>query len=52
MVPFAWSQDLVAFLKEHRYQPTYKTYPIDHEISPALVAELRSWIKKVLPSPG
>jgi len=49
MVPFAWSQDLVAFLEAQGYQPTYKTYPIDHEISPSLVAELRSWIKKVLP---
>jgi len=50
MVPFAWSQDLIAFLEEQGYQPTCKTYPIDHEISPALVAEVRSWIKNVLPS--
>lgn len=50
LVPLEWSQDLVAFLEAQGYRPTYKTYPIDHEISPTLVAELRSWIKRVLPA--
>ncbi|MBY0525450.1 MAG: hypothetical protein K2R98_18735 [Gemmataceae bacterium] len=49
LVPFEWSQALVAFLLQQGYQPTYKTYPMDHEISPALVAELRGWIEQVLP---
>jgi phospholipase/carboxylesterase len=48
LVPIEWSQDLVAFLTAQGYQPVYKTYPMDHEISPALVTELRSWIKETL----
>jgi phospholipase/carboxylesterase len=50
LVPFEWSQNLVAFLESKRYQPTYRTYPIDHEISPSLVSDLRNWIMKVLPA--
>ena len=50
MVPFEWSQDLVAFLESQGYQPSYKTYAIDHEISPALVSDLRNWINTVLPA--
>jgi len=49
LVPFAWSQDLLAFLQMQGYQPTYQAYPIDHEISAAEVSDLRSWIKQVLP---
>ena len=50
LVPFEWSQNLVTFLESKRYQPTYRSYPIDHEISPALVSDLRNWIKSVLPA--
>jgi phospholipase/carboxylesterase len=50
LVPFEWSQDLVAFLTAQGYRPVYKTYPMDHEISPALVTELRGWIKETLPA--
>jgi phospholipase/carboxylesterase len=49
LVPVEWSQDLVAFLEAQGYQPTYRTYPMGHEISPALVGDLRSWIRTVLP---
>jgi phospholipase/carboxylesterase len=48
MVPFEWSKDLVAYLESQGYLPTYKTYPVEHEISPALVCELRGWIRKTL----
>jgi phospholipase/carboxylesterase len=50
MVEVKCSQDLVAFLGRQGYQPVYKIYPIGHEISPALVADFRAWIKQVLPS--
>jgi phospholipase/carboxylesterase len=50
MVPFEWSKDLLAYLKAQGYQPTYNTYPIDHEISPALVRDLRDWLRQVLPA--
>lgn len=50
MVPFEWSKDLVAYLEAQGYRPTYKAYPIDHEISPALLRDLRNWIKRVLPT--
>lgn len=51
MVPVEWSQRLLAFLEEHGYQPAYQTYPIGHQISPALMADLRAWVKKIFP-PG
>jgi len=50
MVPFAWSKDLVDYLQAQGYQPTYRTYPIDHEISPALVRDLRDWLSQLLPA--
>lgn len=46
MVPVEWSQRLLAFMEEHGYMPNYQTYPI---ISPALVSDLRAWVKKVVP---
>jgi phospholipase/carboxylesterase len=49
MVPFAWSADLVAYLEAKGYRPTYRAYPIDHEISPDLVRDLRNWLEQVLP---
>lgn len=49
MVPVEWSQRLFTFLEEHGYRPTYQTYPIGHQISPGLMADLRAWGKKVLP---
>lgn len=51
LVPVDWSQDLVAFLEAQGYRPTYKTYAIDHEISPAEMSDLRGWMKQVMP-PG
>lgn len=50
MVPFEWSKDLVAYLEAQGYRPTYRTYPIDHEISPDLMRDLRDWLKHVLPT--
>jgi predicted esterase len=50
MVPFEWSKDLVTYLEAQGYQPIYRTYAIDHEISASLMADLRSWVKKVLPT--
>jgi phospholipase/carboxylesterase len=52
MVPFEWSTDLVAYLEAQGYRPTSKAYPIDHEISPALVKDLKNWIRNVLPPEG
>jgi phospholipase/carboxylesterase len=48
MVPFEWSKDLMAYLEAQGYRPTYKTYPIEHEVSPSLIGDLRTWIKSVL----
>jgi len=50
LVPFEWSQDLVAFLTAQGYRPVYQAYPMDHEISPASVAALRAWIEETLPA--
>ena len=40
------------FLEESGYTPQYKEYPIRHEISPEVVADLTSWIKQVLDPAG
>jgi phospholipase/carboxylesterase len=48
LVPYEWSRELVAFLEEAGYRPTYRSYSIDHEISPKEVADLRAWIGQVL----
>jgi predicted esterase len=50
IVPVEWSQALVSLLEENGYQPVYKTYPIGHQISPAEIADLREWLKLVLPA--
>lgn len=49
LVPVEWSHWLVAFLNEVGYRPFFRTYPIDHQISPAELRDLRDWIGKVLP---
>ncbi|MGE3803059.1 MAG: alpha/beta hydrolase [Gemmataceae bacterium] len=52
LVPFEWSKNLVAFLETEGYTPAYKSYGIGHEISPSLVADLRQWLRSVLPGAG
>ena len=42
LVPLEWSRNLITFLEKQGYRPIYKTYPIDHQISPSLVADLRN----------
>jgi len=50
LVPFEWSQNLATFLETQGYQPAYHAYPIDHEISPDLIRDLRRWLSEVLPA--
>lgn len=38
-----------AFLEEAGYHPVYREYPMGHEISPDLVADLAEWLHRVLP---
>ena len=38
-----------AFLEETGYHPVYREYPMGHEISPDLVADLAEWLHRVLP---
>lgn len=49
MVPVECSRDVVEFLKGQGYRPIYKEYPVGHEISAALLAELTAWITQTLP---
>ena len=37
------------FLESAGYQPQYKEYPMGHEISPDVLADLVSWVSGVLP---
>ena len=41
---------LVKHLERHGYAPTFQTYAMGHQITPALVSDLRGWLKRVLPS--
>ncbi|MSP78698.1 MAG: hypothetical protein EXR67_03985 [Dehalococcoidia bacterium] len=38
------------FLKKAGYPLFFKGYPMGHEISPAVIADLRRWLAKVLPA--
>lgn len=48
LVPVEYSRRLVAFLEGEGYQPLFRIYPIDHEISPAEIKDLRDWLHKTL----
>lgn len=49
MVPVDYSRQLRAFLEGEGYRPVFHTYPIDHQISPAEIKDVRSWLQKTLP---
>jgi phospholipase/carboxylesterase len=44
LVPIAWSRDTVAFLEAQGYHPTYREYPMAHEINVAVLEDLIPWI--------
>ena len=43
------AQQAREFLEEAGYHPAYREYPMAHEISPELVADLAAWLHSVLP---
>ena len=43
------AQQAREFLEEAGYHPVYREYPMAHEISPELVADLAEWLHRVLP---
>ncbi len=49
LVPVEWSRDAVAFLESHGYRPTYREYPMGHEINFAVLNDLIPWIHEILP---
>jgi phospholipase/carboxylesterase len=49
LVPVEYSRRLVAFLQDQRYRPFFRTYPVDHQISPVEMRDLREWTQKTLP---
>jgi phospholipase/carboxylesterase len=51
LVPCEWSRRLAQYLDRHGYPTTFKTYAMGHQITPRLLADLRGWLKGVLP-PG
>jgi len=50
LVPVEYSHKLVAFLEGEGYQPFFRTYPMDHQISLAELRDLGPWVRKVLPA--
>ncbi|MDO8749937.1 MAG: hypothetical protein Q7K03_02160 [Dehalococcoidia bacterium] len=49
MSPVERARSTVAFLKTEGYSPVYNEYPMGHEISPEVLADLVPWIRTVLP---
>jgi len=41
---------LVAFLEGEGYQPFFRTYPMDNQISLAELRDLGPWVRNVLPA--
>jgi phospholipase/carboxylesterase len=48
MIDVECSRQVVAFLAEQGYRPIYQEYPMGHEITEAVVADLTGWISKTL----
>ena len=51
LAPLEAAQKARDFLEGAGYAPAYKEYPIRHEISPDVVADLTSWMRGALESP-
>ena len=49
VAPLQRAQEARAFLEAEGYTPLYKEYPVAHEISQELLADLVPWTNKVLP---
>ena len=49
VAPLQRAQEARAFLEAEGYTPLYKEYPMAHEISQELLADLVPWTNKVLP---
>jgi phospholipase/carboxylesterase len=49
LVPVEWSKQVVAFLEKHGYRPTYRLYPMGHQINPTSLNDLREWLLRTLP---
>ncbi len=52
LVPVEYSHRLVAFLESEGYRPFFRTYPIDHQINPTEMRDLRAWVRKIFPEPS
>jgi phospholipase/carboxylesterase len=51
-IPLGDARAVQAFLEAHDYSPTYKEYPMRHEVGPPVLADLAPWINQVLPPFG
>ena len=49
VAPVERGRTAVAFLKAEGYTPWYKEYPMGHEITMEVLADLVPWVEKVLP---
>lgn len=50
LIPVEWSRQVADFLQGQGYRPTYRTYWIGHQISPAELTDVRNWIRTTLPA--
>lgn len=49
VVPLERAHETRAFLQEAGFSPEYHEYDMAHEVSPAVVRDLRPWLEKTLP---
>ncbi len=48
VVPETLGSQAVANLKKMGYQPEYRTYPMEHAVSPKEIQDIDAWLKRVL----
>lgn len=48
VVPERLGREALAFLEEHGYRPTYRTYPMEHSVCPEQIADISAWFGRII----
>ena len=49
VIPVSAGRESMEFLRDEGYDPEYHEYPMGHEITQAVIDDLRTWLHRVLP---
>ena len=52
LLPIEDGRRSLEFLTAEGYKPTYKEYPMGHEVTPSVLNDFTVWLHEVLPPPG